>query len=428
LIQIGPMPSGGATARTAPHTRLTERHVLALGLSTSAVLVVSAAMIAALTTLGGRSPWPAIHLAVAGAATVAIGTFMPHFAVTLAGTRPRHVAERLIAIGFLAAGAAAVVTGITFHGSWLAGIGSAFMLAGIGVVAWETFEPLRDPLARRHHVVTVSYGAALTQLAVGIALGGLAAVNVSWVVAAWAHLRPAHAWLSLFGAASLTIFATLVYLAPTVLGARVRPSGWLIAGAVGMLAGPLAVAIGFALDAAAVVIAGMSLTLVGAIGQLGYVVDVARRRGPFSTEHDWRRVAAWHLGAGPAWYAAAIVVALADMVGGGRVAGWSIGPLAVPIIAGWLFQELVGSWTHLVPSVTPGTPDDHARQRRVLAVAWRTRLAATNAGVALAWSGAFLGIGPLAAAGGLLIGASVIVSIVLLARALRTARYSLGSR
>jgi hypothetical protein len=417
------MPPGGASAGTSPRSRLTERHVLALGLSMSALLLVSAGMIGALTALGGGSGWAAIHLAVAGAATVAIGTFMPHFAVTLAGTRPRPVAERLTGIGFLGTGAAAVVTGLTLHGGWLAGIGAAVMLAGLGIVAWQTFEPMRDPLSRRHHVVTLTYGAALAQLAAGIAIGGLAAVNVSWVVAAWANLRPAHAWLSLFGAVSLTIFATLVYLAPTVHGARIRPSPWLAAGVAGMLAGPLTVAIGFALGATAVVIAGMSLTLVGAIGQLGYVVDAARRHGPFTSEHDWRRVAAWHLGAGPAWFAAAIAVALVGMVSDGRVAGWSIGPLALPMIAGWLFQELVGSWTHLVPSITPGTPDDHARQRRVLAVASRARLVAINAGVALAWAGASLGIPPLAAAGGLIIGASVVVSVGLLARALTIARY-----
>ena len=423
MIEIGPMPSGGATAGTAPHRRVTERHVLALGLSVSALLLVAAGTIAALTALGGGSPWAAIHLALAGAATVAIGTFMPHFAVTLAGTRPRPVAERLAGIGLLGVGSAAVVIGLSLAGGWLAGIGAAVMLAGLGVVAWQTLEPMRDPLSRRHHVVTMTYGVALAQLATGIAIGGLAAINVSWVVAAWANLRPAHAWISLFGAVSLTIFATLVYLAPTVLGARIRPSGWLAAGVAGLLAGPLTAAIGFALGSVAVVIAGMSLTLVGAVGQFGYVVDAARRRGPFTSQHDWRRVAAWHLGAGPAWFAAAIAAALVGTVVGGPVAGWSIGPLAVPMIAGWMFQELVGSWTHLVPSITPGTPDEHARQRRVLAVASRSRLVAINAGVALAWAGASLGIAPMAAAGGLLIGASVVVSVGLLARALTIAHY-----
>ena len=62
-------------------------------------------------------------------------------------------------------------------------------------------------------------------------------------------------------------------------------------------------------------------------------------------------------------FAAACAAALAGVVGGGPVAGWSIGVLAVPMVAGWLLQELVGSWTHLVPSVTPGSPADHAAQR-----------------------------------------------------------------
>jgi hypothetical protein len=43
--------------------------------------------------------------------------------------------------------------------------------------------------------------------------------------------------------------------------------------------------------------------------------------------------------------------------------------------------------------------------------------------VGLAWAGASLGTGPLAVAGGVLIGASVVASVALLARALTIARY-----
>jgi hypothetical protein len=391
------MPAGDAAATPASRPRLTERHVLALGLAFSGGFVVLA-MTAAVAAVVGTGPWWAsIHLALAGAATVAIGTFMPHFAVTLAGTRPRPAVERLA--------------------------GAAGMLVGLGVVARQTVAPLADPLARRHHVVTVTYVTALGLMAVGIALGGLGALGLPAIVAAWASVRPAHVWLTLFGAVSLTIFATLVYLAPTVLGARIRPSRSLFIGVGGLLVGPAITALGFILDARPVALLGMAATFVGALGQIGYVVDVVRRRGPFTSEHDWRRVAAGHLFAGSAWFAAAVGVALAGLLAGDQLRGWSIGLLAIPMIAGWMLQELIGSWTHLVPSVTPGDAAQHARQRRILATASRSRLLAVNLGVGLAWAGGALGIALVTGVGAALLGAAILGSVVLLLRSLTVARY-----
>jgi hypothetical protein len=401
--------------------RLTERHVLALGLAVSGAFVVAAAATAVMGVLQQTGVWAALHLALAGAATVAIGTFMPHFAVTLAGTRPAPSVQRLTSLVLLAAGAVLAVLGITvLDGRWAAA-GSAVMVAGLGVVAWHTYSPSRDPLARRHTVVALAYGLALVQLAAGVILGGLGALGIDAIVAEWALLRGAHAWLTLFGAVSVTIFATLVYLAPTVLGARIKAGMALIVGVAGMLAGPLVATAGFALDSVPAAVAGMGITVAGAVGQLAYVIDAYRRRGPFTSEHDWRRVAIGHFLAGPAWFLAAVAVATAEVLLGRPLAGWSIGVLAVPMVAGWMLQELVGSWTHLVPSVTVGDAASHARQRRVLAAASRTRLIAWNAGVALAWIGISNG-GPLAAAGLALTGASVVASLILLGRALTIGR------
>lgn len=403
--------------------RLTERHVLALGLGISAAFVAAAAAVAIVSIVNDGSLWATIHLALAGAATVAIGAFMPHFAVTLAGTRPAAPVERLAALGLLAVGASASVVGVTIIGGPMAAAGSLAVVVGLLLVAWHTFAPLRDPLTRRHHVVALAYGVALLELAAGVVLGGLGALGVPAVVSAWATLRPAHAWLSLFGAVSLTIFGTLVYLAPTVLGARTRAGAGLIAGTVGMLIGPPLTAAGFVLDASPLVIAGMAAALGGAIGQVGYVLDAHRRRGPFTSEHDWRRVAVGHLTAGTLWFAAAVAAALVELLTGKAVAGWSLGSLAVPLVAGWMLQELVGSWTHLAPSVTPGTAASHAAQRRILAVASRSRLAAWNVGVGLAWLGLWLDAAVPAAVGLILLAAAVLGSVVLIVRALTRTRY-----
>ncbi|HET9417297.1 MAG TPA: hypothetical protein VFP30_07125, partial [Candidatus Limnocylindria bacterium] len=210
------MPAGDATAEPAPPPRLTERHVLALGLGTSGAFML-AALVAAATTIGGGTSWAAIHLALAGAATTAIATFMPHFAVTLAGTRPQPAPQRVIGLLLVAGGAAAVVLGMTVLPSPLAVAGSLGMIVGLGFTAQQTIAPRRSPLSRRHPIVMATYLVALAQLAAGVALGGLVAAGIGPVVGAWATLRPTHAWLTLFGAVSLTIFGTLVYLAPTIL-------------------------------------------------------------------------------------------------------------------------------------------------------------------------------------------------------------------
>ena len=411
------MPSAGSAGRTDETPRLTERHVLALGLGVSGMFVVVALVVALATVAGGGSSWAALHLALAGAATVAIGTFMPHFAVTLAGTRPAPAFQRLVAIGLLAAGGAAVVVGVTAFGATLAVVGAAAQLVALAIVGWHTISPTRDPLARRHHVVAFAYVIALIELAAGVALGA-SALGVPAIVGAWAVLRPAHAWLTLFGAVSLTIFSTLVYLGPTVLGARIRASAPLFIGLAGMVVGPPLAALGFALVSLPVAVAGVLVTAIGGIGQVGLVLEARSRRGRYTSEHDWRRVAVGHLLAGTGWFVVAVVAAAVALLLGAPLRGWSLGVLAVPMVAGWMLQELTGSWTHLLPSVTPGDAPSHARQRRILAVASRARLAAWNVGVAALWLGLGLELRIFAAAGVMLLAASVGASLVLLGRAL----------
>jgi len=396
--------------------------VLALGLAVSGAFVAAAAVAAVVAIASDGSSWAALHLALAGAATVAIGTFMPHFAITLAGTRAAPPTERLASLAMLAVGSLSAVLGVTLLGAAWAAAGAALVVAGLGGVAWHTFAPLREPLARHHPVVAAAYGTALLELAIGVVLGGMGAVGVPPVTDNWALLRPAHAWLTLFGAVSLTIFATLVYLAPTVYGARIRAGWTLIAGVVGIGLGPLLTAGAFALGSRPAVLAGVALTVIGAFGQIGYVLDSRRRRGPYTSELDWRSVSTGHLLAGPLWFAAAMIAAFVGLALGQPLAGWSIGLLALPMVAGWMLQELVGSWTHLVPSVTPGGPAAHARQRRHLAVAARPRLVAWNLAVALAWGGLAFNLAPMAFAGLALLAASVGVAVAALARSLVASR------
>jgi hypothetical protein len=420
LIEIGPIPSAASVDR---RPRFTERHVLAIALATAGAFVMLALAAGIGGVVGGGSTWAALHLALAGAATVAIGAFMPHFAVTLAGTAPAPSVQRLASTALLGLGALGVVVGVQVVLPWVTAAGSGLLLLGLGVVAVHTITPSRRPLSRRHPIVTVTYVVALLELATGSLIGALGAVGVPGVLASWASIRPAHAWLTLFGAVSLTIVATLVYLGPTVLGARIR-AGWGLALAVfGVGFGPVVASLGFVVDSRALVMTGAALTAAGGIGQLGYLIDTYRRRGRFTSEHDWRSVAIGHLAAGPVWLAAAATVAFIDLAAGRDLIGWSLGALALPMVAGWMLQELVGSWTHLVPSVTPADPAGHARQRRILAVASRTRLIAWNGGLAGAWIGVGIGAPWLAVAGGAVLDGAVLLSLGTMARALTLARY-----
>jgi hypothetical protein len=64
----------------------------------------------------------------------------------------------------------------------------------------------------------------------------------------------------------------------------------------------------------------------------------------------------------------------------------------VLLIAGWMAQVLVGSWTHLVPALAARPPAMRERQRRLLAIAGRSRLLLTNVGCTLLVLGVIGGI------------------------------------
>lgn len=61
MIEMEPVPAGGATALPAAASRLTERHVLALGLGVAGLFVVAAGVSAAMTLPVGGSPWASLQ-------------------------------------------------------------------------------------------------------------------------------------------------------------------------------------------------------------------------------------------------------------------------------------------------------------------------------------------------------------------------------
>jgi nitrite reductase (NO-forming) len=415
-LVIGPVPER-ASAPPAP-PRVSERAILRLGIGLTATFLV-ASIVGGLLPANGLHGWVSTHLALAGASTVAIGTFMPHFGVTLAGTRPEPWWLRLGGVLALALGMATVALGRPLAGPDLAGAGGVVVIAGIGLTAWTTYAPMRFGLARRHPIVQLTYGAALADLAVGASLAVLFLFGWAPVSGAWVALKPAHAWLNVFGFVSLTVAGTLVYLFPTMLGARIRPQPAMASAILGLLAGPPVTAAGYAASLPWLAVTGAGLALAGASGLLVYGLDTWRRRGRWTSDFAWHAVPAYHGLAAMTWFAIACAWALARIASEGVVVpGWTLGPLALPIIGGWTAQVLVAAWSYLLPAVGPGDAASRARQRAILGFGGQARAVAWNAGLVLLVPGMATPAWWLIVPGVVLFGAAALSSLWLLARAL----------
>jgi hypothetical protein len=264
--------------------------------------------------------------------------------------------------------------------------------------------------------VSLGYGAALLNLAVGASLGTLAAIGAGPVLERWAFLRPAHAWANLVGFVSVVIVATLLHFLPTVLGTRIVPRPTAIFAVLApALAVPVVVAalvIGLPIVAAGAAV----VVLVGGFALGAEAVAGVRARGTWTTDPGWHLFTEVGLVAGVAWYGFGITLATARLVAfalGLAPDGWSTPLVAAPLVVGWVVQVLVASGTHLLPSIGPGDPAAHARQRALLGRVAGPRLLALNLGVLLLAIGWPLAIGELATVGLGLVCVAVGVSVVL---------------
>jgi nitrite reductase (NO-forming) len=418
-VQIGGTPAPGSAGSSAPRGGgLDERTVLRAGIALAAAFVV-AALVAFATPAVRQGHWAGIHLSLAGAALVAIGAFLPHFAITLSGSRPEPAPLRLAGVLSLASGAALVVAGVLASAVPVTVGGAALLWGGLGVTAWTAFRPRREPLARRHPVVRLAYATALVDVAIGIGLPVLLVIGWEPAVLHWARLKPAHVWLNLFGFVSLSIVATLVYLYPTILGARIRANASLPLLVLGAVGGPPLVALGSVLGSDPLAIAGGGLTLVGAAALAAYAVDTWRRRGTWTTDPTWHLVTSLHPSAAIGWYLVSVTTAVVGLVRDGAAPdGWGVGPLVMPLVFGWAVQVLVGAWTHLLPAVAVTDPARRAAMRRMLGRLAVARLVAWNLGVLVAWIGLGLERLPLALAGIAALSLAALASVALVARSL----------
>jgi nitrite reductase (NO-forming) len=356
---------------------------------------------------------------VAGASSVAIAAMLPFFTATLAVAGPVRPWIRTVGVTLPLVGILAVAVGVAWGPLALAAAGGVTYLAGIGVVAFAALAPLTRSTVPRRVALGLAAAAALADVACGALLGTLYAAGEPWVLAHWALLRPAHAWLNVLGFVGLTVASTLVHLWPTVLGARIDPGRTGLAAGAGWAVGPPLVAAGFVAGSDPVARLGAAVTLVGAGSLVAFAGSRWRARGRWTIDLAWHRAATGHLGAGIAWGAGGAVAAAALVLARGASAGAWSGAVLVAIGVGWIAQTLVGAWTHLVPTIGPGGPVVHATQRRILARGSLARLVLWQVGTAILAFGVVADAAVSAVAGGVVVGGVIVASVALLAVATR---------
>ncbi len=398
--------------------RAVDRHTDRLVAMTSIVVAIgflgTAAIALFLPSAQRLGMWLPLHLAMAGAASVAIAGVMPFFSAAFATAQPVDARLRWSSIAAVAGGAAMVSLGLVGSQLSLAALGGITYLAGIALTAVSTYAPLAGGLGPRGGVVALGYGAALIMVGLGVLLATLFLAGWPPIVSAWAYLKPAHAWLNLIGFVSLIIATTLLHFFPTVIGARMKRSRAAHATIAGLALGAAAVAAGFGLRSDLLARLGALATLAGAAALGIYAWDVWRTRARWTGDAGWHRFAMGGLISAIAWFELGLVIAT------GRILWVGIGPQAtrsdlfvVPLVAGWAGLAVLAAATHLVPSVGTGGPLAHARQRQLLGRAATVRLAGANGGVTTLALGVTLGFDALAVGGAILVSLAVAATAVL---------------
>lgn len=404
-----------STPSRPPIRRGDDRRVTFAGLVTAAALLGLAAATAVHPFAGGQATWLSLHLALAAAAGTAIASVMPFFTAALAKVAPARPVARVAAIVLVAGGALAVAIGVTGGLRLLAVAGGTAYVGGLLLTAANAFLPLRSTLGLGSRAVPLAYGAALGCVAAGATLATAMVAGWQPVVAGWAALKPAHAWLNVFGFLSVVIAATLIHLAPTVAGTRIRPrlSGQIAL--IGLVVGAPLVAIGFAGSWDGVAQAGALVELVGAAAVVVHAIGVQRDRGRWTGDAGWHRFTGWSLLSAPVWFLITVVVATGPILQFGAIpSAWSVGHAAAPLAVGWIAQVLVGSLTHLLPAIGPGDQAAHARQRRRLGSGATQRWLAWNGGLALVVAGTVTGHGVIGAIGAAAVAGSLVLTLGLL--------------
>ena len=318
--------------------------------------------------------WLPLHLALAGAVSVAIAGAMQNFALTLSAAPDAD--PRIVWTQFSTANVAALLVAVGYPTEigWLVAAGGVLFEAAVGVLAWLVARARRLGLNRRHLLPFAMYAAAIVAALAGGTLGAVVGSRVVDDPQTWLELRRAHLTLNLLGWASLTIAGTLVTLLPTVL--RIRMPAWHGAASGALLVtGVAAIALGLGFGVRPVAIAGAVVYAAGALGLAWMAVKA------FRMPRSWPvPVAAKHLMCALAWFVIGAMVLpwmLADDLTGSRDL------LLAIFVCGWVLQTLLGAWQYLLPMARPGHPDERRGWLAAIETGGTVQVLALNVGVAL---------------------------------------------
>lgn len=411
-----------APARRGPD-RSIDRRVTFAGLGIAVMFLVLAAVSLALPADRRLGQWLPAHFVLAGAAGTAIASMLPFFVAALAVGSPASPRLRIASILLVAGGAVIGITGRAAAGgapSVLSAAGALAYIAGIVLVGVSAALPLRGATGTRRPVSEAAYAIGIADVLAGVSIVAVYLAGDSGAAAAWGSLRAAHAWLNALGFVTLVIAGTLVHFAPTVAGSRIRARGsGTVAVAALAIAAP-AVAAGYIVGSGELTRAGAVAAVAGA-GALGWHgVRAHRDRAGWTTDLAWHRFSGGSLLAAPVWLLAATALAGAGIASfGADPSGWRFDRIAGPLLLGFVVQIVLGSVSHLLPAIGPGTPQAHAAQRRVLGTAAAWRLLAWNAGVGALSVGQLTEMPLLGLAGGIAALSSGLATVALLGRASR---------
>ncbi len=398
----------------------------AIGASTLLALALVSVLLPAEVRKGA---WLPLHLALAGAAGLAIASVLPFFSTSFAAAPPAPLPRRVAAIALVGGGALAAVIGYPAGQDELAALGALVFAGGIAVLAWAAFGPLVHRRRRPTPAVMVAYALALGDVATGVVLIGLYLAGWPPLVERYLALRVAHAWLNLLGFVSLVVAGTLVHLLPTVLGARIAAGRAADAAVAALALGAPLVAIGMLGGADVVARLGAVAALGGSLALGVVALRAVRVRGRWTTDAGWHGFIVGCLGSAVAWFiVAAALAAVPVMALGADPASWSLARIGGPLVAGWVGLAILGATTHLLPSIGPGGPERHARQRAWLGRSAATRLVSLEIGVGLLTLGLPLDLGWATLAGLVLLAAGTGPTVALLAMAATTPDPATGSR
>ena len=376
----------------APVDRTGDRIVAASSIGLAVAFVAAAGLAVLLPEPVRHGLWLSLHLALAGGAATAIAGMMPFFVAAFAAAPPADPRLRAAAVAAVSLGALCVAGGVVTSQTWLALLGGVIFISGIVLTGSATIRPVSSGLGPARGLVTRSYLVGLVAVGTGASLATLLLAGWAPVASSWAQLKPAHAWLNLFGFVSLVIATTLLHFFPTVAGARIpnHPSGRIAVSA--LAAGAWLAALGYAGSVDLAVTAGALLALVGGLALGWYEASVWRRRARWTTDLAWHTFALGGLASASAWFIVGLgFAAIPAAVSGASPTGWDIDRVIAPLVGGWVGMTLLASATHLIPAVGPGDPPAHARQRHVLGRAAVVRLVALDLGVGLVILGQLVG-------------------------------------